>query len=587
MSLVLNDRVLETCTSPGTGSCTLLGATTGFRTFSAGVGNGNTCYYTIADQNGGNWEVGLGTYTSSSNSLARTTVLSSSNSGSLVNFNSGTQNVFVTYPAEKAVYLDASGNVTLAGNLTAGSINTTPIGNSTPSTGAFTDFSASGTITLSGGTANGVLYLNGSKAVTSGTALSFDGTNLSTTGNIISSLGHYAKGTFGATYTDGIVLDYITGLGRISVGSSDGLSIYNGGVGGTALLNLDSSGNLGLGVTPSVYCGGRSLNVGNTSSGTFAAVSLGGSGGDYGGVGYNLGWQTTTGQYKYLTTDTSSWVQFAGGGFKFWSAPSGTAGNAISFTQAMTLDASGNLGVGTTSPAARLHVYSTAAVPAQITSTQATSYLQINSSGGSSGIASAGDGLVFFTSQFGTERARIDSSGNLLINTTDVDAGVNGNITNTQFSFRAASEGFRMSCTGSSYYNVRNTGLTNYIYWRYAGSTVGTIAIASTSTAYNTSSDQRLKTNVTPAGSAIQSILDFPVDQFDWISTGEHQDFGAVAQKAINVIPEMVSVPADEDEMWGIDWSKANPRLIRAFQEQHQMILAMRDELDQLKATLH
>ena len=63
MTLVLNDRVLETCTSPGTGAVTLLGATTGFRTFLAGVGNGNTCYYTIADQNGANWEVGLGTYT--------------------------------------------------------------------------------------------------------------------------------------------------------------------------------------------------------------------------------------------------------------------------------------------------------------------------------------------------------------------------------------------------------------------------------------------------------------------------------------------------------------------------------------------
>ena len=86
---------------------------------------------------------------------------------------------------------------------------------------------------------------------------------------------------------------------------------------------------------------------------------------------------------------------------------------------------------------------------------------------------------------------------------------------------------------------------------------------------YNTSSDQRLKTNVKPAESAIQSILDFPVDQFDWISSGEHQDFGAVAQKAINVIPEMVSVPSDPDEMWGIDWSKAVPRLIRAYQELH------------------
>ena len=102
MALVLADRVQETCSAPGTGAVTLLGAVTGYQTFSAGVGNANTCYYCIADQSGANWEVGIGTYSTSGNSLARTTVVSSSNSGSAVNFSSGTQNVFVTYPAEFA-----------------------------------------------------------------------------------------------------------------------------------------------------------------------------------------------------------------------------------------------------------------------------------------------------------------------------------------------------------------------------------------------------------------------------------------------------------------------------------------------------
>jgi len=119
MALTLKDRVQETCNSPGTGTVTLLGAVTGYQTFSAGVGNANTCYYTIADQGGANWEVGIGTYTSSGNTLARTTVISSSNGGSLTNFSSGVQSVFVTYPAEKAVYQDASGNVTLPAALTA------------------------------------------------------------------------------------------------------------------------------------------------------------------------------------------------------------------------------------------------------------------------------------------------------------------------------------------------------------------------------------------------------------------------------------------------------------------------------------
>jgi hypothetical protein len=99
MAFVLADRVRETTTTTGTGTVTLLGAFTGFQSFSA-IGNGNSTYYTIADQNGSNWEVGIGTYTSSGTTLSRTTVLSSSNSGSLVSFTAGTKDVFVTYPAE-------------------------------------------------------------------------------------------------------------------------------------------------------------------------------------------------------------------------------------------------------------------------------------------------------------------------------------------------------------------------------------------------------------------------------------------------------------------------------------------------------
>jgi hypothetical protein len=99
MAFVLADRVRETTTTTGTGTVTLLGAFTGFQSFSA-IGNGNSTYYTIADQNGSNWEVGIGTYTSSGTTLSRTTVLSSSNSGSLVSFSAGTKDVFVTYPAE-------------------------------------------------------------------------------------------------------------------------------------------------------------------------------------------------------------------------------------------------------------------------------------------------------------------------------------------------------------------------------------------------------------------------------------------------------------------------------------------------------
>ena len=117
MALVINDRVKETSTTTGTGTLSLAGAVTGFETFSSAIGNGNTTYYAIVNSNG-EFEVGLGTVSAAA--LARTTVISSSNSDSAVNFSAGTKDVFVTLPASKAVIEDASSNVTLPADLSVG-----------------------------------------------------------------------------------------------------------------------------------------------------------------------------------------------------------------------------------------------------------------------------------------------------------------------------------------------------------------------------------------------------------------------------------------------------------------------------------
>lgn len=127
MALQLKDRVLETASAPGTGTVTLLGASLGYQSFNTALTSGNTTYYAIADLGGANWEVGIGTFTSP-NQLARNTILESSNSGSIVNFSSGIQNVFITYPAEKSVNLDASGNVSPLGTIASGTWNATTIG---------------------------------------------------------------------------------------------------------------------------------------------------------------------------------------------------------------------------------------------------------------------------------------------------------------------------------------------------------------------------------------------------------------------------------------------------------------------------
>ena len=108
MALVLADRVLETTTSTGSGTITLAGAEPGYQSFAV-VGNGNETYYVIAGDT--EWEVGVGTYTSSGTTLSRDTVLSSSDSGNKVTFSAGVKKVFITYPSEKSVNRDVSGNI--------------------------------------------------------------------------------------------------------------------------------------------------------------------------------------------------------------------------------------------------------------------------------------------------------------------------------------------------------------------------------------------------------------------------------------------------------------------------------------------
>jgi trimeric autotransporter adhesin len=140
MALVLKDRVKETTTTTGTGALTLLGASTGYQSFAA-IGNGNTCYYAISSTGGSEWEVGIGTYTASGTTLSRDTILESSSGGGAISLSAGTKDVYVVYPAEKGVWLDASGNVVQSqftsmnvtgtatinvATLTSGTVATTP-----------------------------------------------------------------------------------------------------------------------------------------------------------------------------------------------------------------------------------------------------------------------------------------------------------------------------------------------------------------------------------------------------------------------------------------------------------------------------
>jgi hypothetical protein len=153
MALVLADRVQDVTTTTGTGTVTLANTPpTGFQSFAV-IGNGNTTYYAIIG--GNDWEVGIGAYTSIGTSLTRDTVLASSNSGNLVNFSAGEKTVFVTYPSERSVNEDASGNVNI--NITGSAATATTATNLAAGAGGSVPYQTAANTTAFLASASGVL----------------------------------------------------------------------------------------------------------------------------------------------------------------------------------------------------------------------------------------------------------------------------------------------------------------------------------------------------------------------------------------------------------------------------------------------
>ena len=229
MALVINDRVKETTTTTGTGAVSLAGAVTGFETFAAGIGNSNTVYYCIAHQDQAEFEVGLGTLDGDSSDLTRTTVISSSNSDSAVDFSAGTKDVFCTIPASKMVFEDGSNNVAFGGAVTG-----------------ITNLTASGELDAATLDISGDADIDGTLEAD---AITLNGTALSSTFASLS----------GATFTGNIEIDVASGDPTIILDTqgadkfhiavddsdSDSFVIKSGGtVGSGNGLKLDSSGNL-------------------------------------------------------------------------------------------------------------------------------------------------------------------------------------------------------------------------------------------------------------------------------------------------------------------------------------------------------
>jgi hypothetical protein len=359
----------------------------------------------------------------------------------------------------------------------------------------------------------------------------------------------------------------------------------SGALGTNDRLILDSSGNLGLGVTPSAWAGSVSyaMQVGN-----YASVS---SSQYYGGAYSSNSYYTFAGGgWKYIANDYATSYQQVSGQHRWLTAASGTAGNTITFSQAMTLDASGNLGVGTTSPNISGQ---SASVKVVSISGSGNNWggIELNnpSSGGgsllgfigwtgsnmtsgynmpayigtwlASGTSLKQGGELRFHTQSdntagATERARIDSSGNILLGTTSAFSNAFTSVyyvPGTTYGI-----GFKPSTDSNT---PKPCSFLNA-----SAAEVGSITTTASLTLFNTTSDQRLKENIQDADSASSLIDSLKVRKFDWKTDQTHQRYGFVAQELVTVAPEAVHQPEDEEQMMAVDYSKLVPMLVKEIQ---------------------
>jgi hypothetical protein len=455
----------------------------------------------------------------------------------------------------RVTFAGASGLLQDSANLTFDGTSLTLAATSARILGDFTNATVTSRLSFQTTTANSTTGIYALPSGTS-TAASWQATNASDPTNASKIL----IATNGST--DVQLVSGINGTGTYLP-----LSFYTNGA---QKMQLDTSGNLGLGVTPSAW---------ESAWKAFDYGALGSIAYGYGEVNFgNNFYRINTGAYKYKATGEASVYRQSAGVHTWNIAASGTAGNTITFTQAMTLDASGNLGIGTTSPASPLDVNSSASKVVDITSSNASGvYLRLKNTSTTLGYlgsaksiygtnladltldVSGANNLIFGTND--TERARIDSSGNLGVGVISPGARLDVYSPSTTAGTPIAYFGKALNSTATS--NVLVSFLINS-----GGTGSGNIvANGASQAAFASSSDSRLKENIVDLPPQLANIMALRPVEFDYIESegGGHQ-IGFIAQEIESVYDDSVGERSDGMKMVS-GWSKTEARLVKAIQE--------------------
>jgi hypothetical protein len=322
MALVVKDRVKVTTATTGTGTLALGSAVAGFQAFSAVLSNADTTYYAIFESSTGAFEVGLGTYASPANTLARTTVLESSNAGSAVNLTAGDADVFITYAAEKSVYLDADGYIFVsdgrnltnlnATNLTTGTVNdarlpATISSDITGNAATATAWATGRTLSLTGDVTGTSAAFDGSGNITLSTTIAANSVALGTdtTGNYVATGAVSGSGLSGSASAEGATFTVTSNATNANTPSTIVFRDASGDFSaGTITANLSGNATTATTATTANGVAANSVALGTDTTGNYVATIATNAGLD--GSGSSEGAAVTLSlNLSELTTSTS------------------------------------------------------------------------------------------------------------------------------------------------------------------------------------------------------------------------------------------------------------------------------------------